>query len=410
MFPILRCVFVVLPAIANANAANPATTEGISNVALVKEFPVSLHVRHAGGNTFVPKASLPSWQLEQLRKGKTLATLGEAGAATSAEHSELFHTITNNISLPIDKEPRNGMIGLYGYEDVVKGTITYPNWSVDEILRYHLKATKWAMGKLQLQIRLISWIELLAENAPKISNLPESFSNKQRWLDNGLTIRQQPGDNCGWYAHGLAFDAALINKGYKNPKLNVAVLENRNSDNFGSLDNILKAFTKAPAPDANGTKYNLSNFTIRSCRGFPLSVNHTDFPVWLRKKIRSENKLHPSEWRLINQDLLRYEIAQGRPVVLATLFPNAKSFNNPENPTLNGDIVMRKGFKGQNWNAHCIVVSGYKPDPENPNEVLFEFINSWGPNWGNKGSAWISSSYLNINEVHETRAYSIAQE
>jgi hypothetical protein len=205
-------------------------------------------------------------------------------------------------------------------------------------------------------------------------------------------------------------DAVLINKGYKSPKISASALEGRSKDDFGSVGNVLKTVTQAPVSAVNGTSYDVSNLTIRSCRGFPMSVNHTDFPVWLRKKIKSENKLTPSDWKIINQDMMRHEIANGRPVVLATIFPHAKSFNNPSNARLDGDIVMRKGFKGEHYNAHFVVVSGYKPDPEHPNETLFEFINSWGTNWGNKGSAWISSSYLNIMEIHETKAYSLALE
>jgi hypothetical protein len=345
-------------------------------------------------------------------KLKILTETSEANSLRheNIQHSELFQKMTNTINIPIDKEPVKGMYGAYGYEDIAMGTITYPNWSVDEILRFQLKATKWAIAKNNLQIQFISWIELLKEVTPKISNLPESFSNKQRWLEQGLTIRKQDGDNCGWYSHATALDAVLINKGYKNPKISAHALENRNNNNFGSVGNILKAATSGPITGGDGVKYDVRNLTVRSCRGFPMSVNHTDFPVWLRKKIKRENKLLSSEWKIINQELIKHEIANGRPVVLSTSLPDAKSFKNPSNQTLDGDIVIRRGFIGKNYYPHGVVLSGYKPDPKNPNETLFEFINSWGPNWGNKGSAWISSCYINIMEIHETRAYSLSLE
>jgi hypothetical protein len=128
----------------------------------------------------------------------------------------------------------------------------------------------------------------------------------------------------------------------------------------------------------------------------------------MRKGI--DSSLDPELSSGLRDKLMRHEISQGRPVVLDFEIPKAIIFDKIHPKDGKQEIVIRLGgsYRGQ-VDPHGVLVVGYKQDPEDPEATLYEFLNSWGDQWGNGGYAWISSKYLDAfsNSGIAVSAYSV---
>jgi hypothetical protein len=302
--------------------------------------------------------------------------------------------IVLGVATPIDKKPKGGRP--YGGKDINGGILTFPNWTTSEILRFQTDATRELFSRQIKNAELVGLIEVMAEAWDSLNSLPQEHSNLERWQEGGIVVRNQTSSNCNYYAHATALDALLINRGMKNPKISASSLERNGEIGWGSTRVVLSAVTKAPIKRGNGETTLITDLTIRSCNGISVTESYQDFPTWLYHKLYSRNELTKREWDILNLDLLKYEVSKGNPVILGCPFPDVKDFNKKYKQNSEAEIILRANDNYySNLEGHSVVVVGYKQDPENPRETLFEVINSWGNKWGKEGRAWISSSFLN---------------
>jgi hypothetical protein len=380
------------------------------NVTVKNEYPSSFFIQHDGGNAFIKRSDLTTHQVAALSTHAAAAAAETAQGAdnilqTKGERSETFQAIIANVATPVGKKPKGGT---YTGRDIAAGKAAYPGWTTDEILRHHMASIKRMRKKTAPGLRYSGWMEVLAEAESSLKDLPEAVSNRETWHSKGLPVRNQTAANCIFYAYATVLDAVLINRGVDSPRLSASWIEKNCDPSFPNSGDIHKLILRSPFVGANKQTYDLSKVTFRTCRGFSLGLGkYTEFPSWLMRKVWKEQELHPEELVTINTDLMKHEIAKGRPVVLGCPFPGVKDFDKIYKQDGNTEIVMRKDdFEDAKFALHGVVVTGYKPDPKNPHGVLFEFINSWGPRWGNNGSAWISDCYL---EAWGADAYSVSE-
>ena len=106
---------------------------------------------------------------------------------------------------------------------------------------------------------------------------------------------------------------------------------------------------------------------------------------------RAVDRETPQDWRtpLILDDV-KGSLARGVPVVFA--MPITKDYER-----WHGDGVFRQAERiGDNWHAMALV--GYDEDRQ-----AFRLINSWGPNWGDHGYAWIDYATFKTVEAYHLR-------
>jgi len=110
-----------------------------------------------------------------------------------------------------------------------------------------------------------------------------------------------------------------------------------------------------PPETAKAQAKTTPNINVRSLTGFGLSGSY-----------RTPNEI-------LNQ-LVMQEILAGRPVVVGTQFPSP-----PDNPDLGAKTQPRKRM------AHMVVITGFKTETGSYKNTTYEFLNSWGTEWGTQG-------------------------
>jgi Papain family cysteine protease len=90
--------------------------------------------------------------------------------------------------------------------------------------------------------------------------------------------------------------------------------------------------------------------------------------------------------RLTESELLgiKRALVAGHPVACGLRWPK----------TLRGYKLLGVPPPGQVYDGHSIALVGYKDDPAKKGASVFQFRNSFGPDWGNKGYGEISYAYL----------------
>jgi len=148
---------------------------------------------------------------------------------------------------------------------------------------------------------------------------------------------------------------------------------NTNSDSGASLRNTLKSISKYGACHENLWAYNISQFKTK-----PNAPSQTDA------------KKHASKFQYLavkqNLDIIKNAICQGFPIVLGFLVFNSFMSNKV---TATGIVPMPDPNKEKMLGGHAVLLVSY-----DDSKRLFGFMNSWGPNWGNKGFFYLPYDYV----------------
>ena len=85
-------------------------------------------------------------------------------------------------------------------------------------------------------------------------------------------------------------------------------------------------------------------------------------------------------------DIIKNAICQGFPIVLGFLVFNSFMSNKV---TATGIVPMPDPNKEKMLGGHAVLLVSY-----DDSKRLFGFMNSWGPNWGNKGFFYLPYDYV----------------
>jgi len=398
-----------LVALVFALGGKAVADEGLSNVVLVKEFPLSVLVKHGDGKTFLEKTTLRPEELETLKTGQTLVRLGatEASPLPAPQNSQETNTTGDNnnndyivtylkshLSSPSKIKPKEG----YDMLDGIGPTMSfYGGWKPEEVLAFNSYRNKRHISEYLPLMNYMTTGELILEASESSKEPPVSHSNRPLWESKGLKARKQDGSNCGLFAATMAGDILLIKAGYQNPKADPNFLWRSQRDKAGRFEatevlSIAESLSAGNVQCLNNNVRLNRRPQIRNILG--LKKDPSEFPLFVRKLLGgSPNKDHRDGYF---QTLIKKEISEGRPLILGLSFPDGRIFDKKHKRDGNQEIIIRpKAYAGKS-NPHSVVVVGYKPDPENPEHLLLEILNTAGPDWGNKGYAWVSTAYLDL--------------
>jgi hypothetical protein len=118
----------------------------------------------------------------------------------------------------------------------------------------------------------------------------------------------------------------------------------------------------------------------RSCSRTPSDAHMTEAEQF---RIKGYNRLSQgAEQYGVDIDGVRQHIAQGAPVVIGMLvggtFMHEMMGRGAWRPT-------QRDYSGYGFSGHAMCAIGY-----DDNKQAFQIMNSWGPEWGDNGTAWVS--------------------
>jgi hypothetical protein len=409
--------------------ADPKQEAIYTDASLVKEFPLSVQIRHQKGAAFVDTKLIEPSQLEALRRGKHLdITLHREGVEKYPQ--TVNHLETNNgftkeslityLEANKDKQPsrhpNNNFRHIDGNNPRISGA--YPGWDFKEVIYYNNWFNKQHFERYDSGVAYVSSVDVLLEIKKKHSTPPESFSNRLEWEAKGLKTRKQDGSNCGLFSFTAALEAILIERGVTNPLVspdevwkNYNRVESDNKGRYKEVDTQAVIQGTSQFGVTCGTPKSLlpSPLTIRNCYNFMFSPS--EFPHFIKKALKALDKTLDHDLATGFRDLLiKHEVSKKRPVLLSFFIPDGQYFDQKHKRDGQQTIVIRpKSYPGK-VEQHSVLIVGYKPDPDDPSATLYEFLNSWGSSWGNRGYAWVSSKYIESFEERGIKmaAYSLS--
>lgn len=397
-------------------AAGQEAQENYDNARLQKEFPLSVQILHQGGSAFVDKSKISPSDLGLLRAGDTLSIktadptkTPQTGQPSSTDGLTL-ETLEAHLRRYLDDPPRKNPGKGFNMPDglpVVRNA--YRGWNYLDVIVFNNWHNKEHIKRFIPTMDYTSSGELFLETLSR--QIPPEHSNKEAWINAGLKTRKQDGNNCGLFAITSLNDVLQIMVGKTAPDTSPDTMwrtyRKMDSASSGRLLGIsTTSLVSALSMHGAGDNSRSNRLEVRNCSNF--KFDPSEFPRFIRKGV--DPSLDPELSSGLRDRLMRHEISQGRPVVLDFEIPKAINFDKIHPKNGKQEIVIRLGssYRGQ-VDPHAGLVVGYKQDPEDPEATLYEFLNSWGNQWGNGGYAWISSKYLDAfsNSGATIAAYSV---
>ena len=119
-------------------------------------------------------------------------------------------------------------------------------------------------------------------------------------------------------------------------------------------------------------------YSMSACHRPPPDALKTQAARWRIRAWRAVDHEVPDDWRTpINLDDVKGQLAQGLPVIFTMPVP-------PDFFKKTGDAAYRHTPTASDTAFHAMALVGY-----DDNRQAIRLINSWGPDWGDHGYAWI---------------------
>ena len=119
-------------------------------------------------------------------------------------------------------------------------------------------------------------------------------------------------------------------------------------------------------------------YSMSACHQPPPAALKIQAARWRIRAWRAVDHETPDDWRTpINLDDVKGQLAQGLPVIFTMPVPN-------DFFTKTGDAIYSHTREASDTAFHAMALVGY-----DDNRQAIRLINSWGPDWGDHGYAWI---------------------
>jgi len=335
----------------------------LRNPKIIKEFPLSVMVRHEDGVDFVARKDIP-----QNLPGQVAAQQREAARNGPAR-------------LRADAPKTTSWLRLRKFMEMKSSgrNVDISHWTVEREI-----ARKEQENKDLAEILNYSYMgltDLVHENsAASGAELPEFLSLEEEFTDKGIVARQQRKRECGVEVLSVALEYLLRADGLETEiaSSDVANLVRRYPDTRGSVG---FAFSMGPEiianygiPTKNGTIR--KGIRVRGIYKF-FMANRDEFPG---EKINS-NPLGFQRHAIAK--FIRNELANKRPILAGTWTGHSDRRSDAIGP----------GFDKQNY-PHAVLIVGMSTTDDPANPVRYRILNSWGREWGERGYGWLYPSKI----------------
>jgi hypothetical protein len=335
----------------------------LRNPRIIKEFPLSVMVRHEDGVDFIARKDIPQTLPDQVAAQQQEA-VGNGPARARADAPKT----TSWLRLRKFMEMKSS-----------GGTVDTPQWSVEREI-----ARKEQENKDLTEILNYSYMgltDLVHENsAASGAELPEVLSLEEEFTDKGIVARQQRKRECGVEALSVALEYLLRAGGLETKIVSsdVANLVRRYPDARGSVGFALsmgpEIISKHGIPTSSGRVR--KGIRVRGIYKF-FMANRDEFPD---EKINS-NPLGFQQSAIAK--FIRNELANKRPILAGTWTGHADK---------RGDTIG-PGFEKHNY-PHAVLIVGMSKTDDPAHPVRYRILNSWGREWGENGYGWLYPSKI----------------
>jgi hypothetical protein len=361
----------------------------------------SLYISHRDGKTFVDKVKLSNddklalglegelgkiplpaatWTAEGLK----VQTKNKVGA-TPARLVAYLNRNPIDLSVPLTRDfgKKGGSSQNVWLSQSPLSPEVYEGFSPEEVIWQIQRGAKLGLergGNAQAKLPIEAMQEMVAaQNNPnyygdKYEKL-YYISLKKELLAAGIKGRHQGKDECGWYAMGALTDLYLSRKKISE------------RTNIGKLkQNEVRYRLQGGGPTPRGSSLQRTGDAVAAF-GVPTEKLSYKFPVTQTLVQMAEKDTHQlwgNKWLLdtdrlrpFGTELIMHELRMGRPII-ATMGAGPKYLKAP-----NG--YCGSNAAGKIYPHAVLIVGAYILSPEPNPIVVYEILNSWGPEWGNQG-------------------------
>jgi hypothetical protein len=379
--------------------------ENLENVEILKDYPKSLYISHSRGKTFIKKEELNNESLvalglgvgevlpqpEQDEKGLVIKTVHQFGATPARLVAFNLH----NTERPIYTKRFKNMVWEGGQITRPISPENYEGWEPEEVIWFVQKAyqdakaqrglvegsTLNALTKMHAEQQTPGYYGKNFEKIYQVSLRPE-------FKKAGIRAYEQAGPTCGWYATANFLQFLL----WKSGKV-VTV----NPEKLKAIDII----TNPEIYEWQGARKSAATLTwvgSVNSKGIPTSQGSLQkhvFKTPIQTTLPSETWGNPNllagkaKKTFFSPELIFHELRMGRPV-------SATILAAPSHDDVNHIKAV------PNMIGHSVIIVGaYVVSPEPNLQVVYEILNSWGSDWGEKGYGWVDDDLLTSAHAYE---------
>jgi hypothetical protein len=385
--------------------------ETYEQVRLQKEYPQSLFIQHRDGSCFVKKADLelsafrslglepPKEPANQLPEPSVV----EAGLVRVATADKWEITPARMVAYlernPIDSQPQRRLKGVADCVSIFSEPAKFADWPIEEAVwyqqsRYKKKMAPWCVKEQPIELLAQFYREqqedgYWGKNHEKIYGV--SLRDQARRF--GLRATTSAEFASGWHALAYALRYSLAKQGVS------VVISPHNL----KRDELADKPPPAPPKDVKGSKRwrpviiaspSRIPHTL-SKRGIPTATGQLRCSVTLRDinlgAVLGNSWARPNYFgsefnrkHRFSHDLILHELRKGNPVLAG--------MSSTSEHRMGGGYMAGQSSR---FTDQTVLIVGFyvvRPGPEPT--VVYEVLNTWGPEWGNQGFGWMEDTLV----------------
>lgn len=381
-------------------------------VRLKKEYPQSVLIQHRNGTAFVKRsdlepAVLPSLGLEPPQKpGIQLPepTLNEGGVVRVATADRWEITPARMVAYlernPIDSEPRRRLKDVADCVSIFCEPASFADWPIEEAVwyqqsRYKQKMAPWCVKEQPIEL-LAQFYREQQEDGYWGKNHEKVFGVSLREQARRFGLRATTAGEfaSGWHALAYALRYSLAKQGVSAvisphdlkrdevadkppPELpeNLRRSKHWRPVVIASPNQIPYTLSKSGIPTATGRLR--CALTIRDIKLGAVLGNSWARPNYLGSEFNRKHRF--------SHDLILHELRKGNPV-LAGMSSTSEHRK--------GGGYMAGHSSGRMTDQTVLIVGFYVVRPGPEPHVVYEVLNTWGPEWGDQGFGWMEDTLV----------------